>query len=132
MANPIRTVGRRDIDPVSEAQRQDRERREREDQAYFENTGIRRPPIIEINPLVDDDIQDVANDGDSYIDDAPSEIIMPPTSILNRPNIPSATIRNTVVDKITKTKKDNDSEELEKSLKKAREQINNTIEGLEI
>lgn len=69
MANPITPSGnRRYLNPVEEAQNQDRERRIREDNAYFERTGENRPPIPEYSPLVDNDRPNVAYDGDSYDD----------------------------------------------------------------
>jgi hypothetical protein len=74
MANPITPSGRRrssdyDRDDIaSAARRQDEERRIREDNAYFERTGINRPPAGTYDPLVDNDRPDVAYDGDSYDD----------------------------------------------------------------
>jgi len=80
MANPVRPIGRsgfhENFDPENEGRRQDRERREREDEEFFQRTGAHRTPIPEYSPLVDQDsVQyDVADDGDSYIEDNPSEV----------------------------------------------------------
>ena len=91
MANPITPSGRprRDsLDIFEAARNQDEERQVREDNQYFEQTGINRPPREIYDPLVDNNTQDVARDGDSYDDqpfrdpivenyaeDAPSQII---------------------------------------------------------
>jgi len=80
MANPVRAIGRSgfsgDFDPENEGRRQDRERRVREDEEYYQRTGRRRPPIIEYSPLVDQyPTPDVADDGDAYIENNPSEIV---------------------------------------------------------
>lgn len=78
MANPITPSGfRRRLVPealysfqnediAESARRQDAERRIREDNQYFERTGVNRPPVQEYSPLVDNDRPDIANDGDSY------------------------------------------------------------------
>ena len=133
MANPIRRANR-ESDPLNEGQRQDRERRERDDQAYYERTGQHRPPIHEYSPLVDDDRpDDVATDGDSYVEDSPSEIIdaTPHLSEMIR----DGTERNRIVNekhKESKTKKRKEREDLQKSIEESREQMGNTIEGLDI
>jgi hypothetical protein len=91
MANPITPNGNRrnSGDIFDAARRQDEERQIREDNQYFEQTGINRPPRETYDPLVDNNTQDVARDGDSYDDqpfrnpivenyyseDAPSQII---------------------------------------------------------
>jgi len=76
MANPISRrfvpANRIDDDPISEAQRQDRERRIREDNEYFERTGINPRPRRETDPLVPingREPEDIAEDGDEYIDE---------------------------------------------------------------
>ena len=111
MANPITPSGNRGIssfgegeDIASAARRQDEERRIREDNTYFERTGINRPPVREYSPLVDNDRPDVAYDGDSYdemvnrplngtyAEDTPTQIIDPdarPNRRNNAPRIPS-------------------------------------------
>jgi len=85
MANPIIPSGRRrrlewlpDGSDIAEAaRRQDEERRIREDDEHFERTGENRPPRQFNDPLVDNDRPNVAYDGDTYAEDAPTRIILP-------------------------------------------------------
>jgi len=79
MANTIRRhfvpVGRDSDDPVTEAQRQDRERRIREDNEIFERTGVNPRPrqeydlLVPINGREPDNIADDALDYLEGIDD---------------------------------------------------------------
>jgi hypothetical protein len=86
-------------DVVDRARQQDEERRIQEDNIHFQRTGENRPPIYEINPLVDNDMPNVANDGDTYDDnstppltgyaeDSPTQIVDPdnPRRRLNNQN----------------------------------------------
>lgn len=73
MANSIRRLFpvAGDNDPLSEAQRQDRERRIREDNEYFQRTGINPRPRGSDSPLVPlngQEPEDVADDADAYIE----------------------------------------------------------------
>ena len=136
MPNPIRPSGRPrsfstdDPDnPINEAIKQDRERRLRDDELYYQQTGIRRPPLVEHSVLIPEDsrIPDIANDGDSYIENAPSEIIDPIGNVVNTRN-------NIVRERNNVTKKEKQSKDLEfqQAIEKSREQIGNSIEGLDL
>lgn len=99
--NPIRPVGNASlsIDDVQErARRQDEERRIREDDEHFRQTGENRLTSEPQGPLIEDNRIDVANDGDSYdensshlaylirntergyVEDQPTQIIDPSTN----------------------------------------------------
>lgn len=157
MANPITPSGRRRISPIESfdggdigeaARRQDEERRIREDNAYFERTGINRPPIRENSPLVDNDRPDIANDGDSYderfrgrdfVENNPSRII-DPDAISNNvrrnnwgrgtPNI-ITTPRNEREAYVQREQIKQDKEFQEK-VEKTKKKFRNAISGLEI
>ena len=138
MANPIRPSRRASLiddlgGDTNEGQRQDLERQQRADEAYYQRTGIRRPPLVEHSVLVPTDsyVPDVANDGDSYIENAPSEIISP----ITLENIGPSAARNSVVrerNNVAKKDKQKKDIEFQKSIEKSREQIGNSIEGLDL
>ena len=84
MANTIRRhfvpVGRDSDDPVTEAQRQDRERRIREDNEIFERTGINPRPRQEYDPLVPingREPDNIADDALDYLEGIDDDFITP-------------------------------------------------------
>ena len=92
MPKPVSPIGNRRVssydshDIAENAKRQDEERRIREDNAFFEQTGINPKPYTPIDPLVPINgytPEEVANDGDDYMDsgayseDAPTQLIDP-------------------------------------------------------
>ena len=84
MANTIRRnfvpVNRESDDPVTEAQRQDRERRIREDNEIFERTGINPRPRQEYDPLVPingREPDNIADDALDYLEGIDDDFITP-------------------------------------------------------
>jgi len=84
MANTIRRhfvpVGRDSDDPVTEAQRQDRERRIREDNEIFERTGVNPRPRQEYDPLVPingREPDNIADDALDYLEGIDDDFITP-------------------------------------------------------
>ena len=84
MANTIRRhfvpVGRDSDDPVTEAQRQDRERRIREDNEIFERTGVNPRPRQEYDLLVPINGQEpdnIADDALDYLEGIDDDFITP-------------------------------------------------------
>lgn len=128
MANIVNRAGsERDLDPLSLARLQDEERRIRDADEYFARTGINRPPVPEVDPLVDIwGSDDVAFDADSYIENEPGDLYVP--SQLRNVNTGEreAFIRR---DRITKEK---EREDIIKQLKECEKEHRNPIADLEL
>ena len=154
MPNMITPVGSRiygDSTPLSEAQRQDRERRARDDAAYEQRTGIRRPPIMETSFLVgQNETPDVANDGDGYIENNPSVLNTAALSSafsVGEPEFnldtvvagsntqrltPRTAPRNRSVTKEVKlSNTDQNNKDIKSLIEKNKEEMGNLIEGLD-
>jgi len=149
MANPIIPSGHRrgafdlaSIDIADVARNQDTERRIREDNNYFEQTGINRPPISERSPLVDNDRPDVANDGDSYdernfsytgnyVENAPTRLIEPNErrSSGTRERISASREERNAYVQREQIKED---KEFKIKAEKTKKKYNNAIKGLDI
>jgi hypothetical protein len=145
MANPIMPSGRRRMGALEEAITQDRERRIREDEEYFQRTGINRPPRYEIDPLVDNDrYRDVAADGDTYddrytpplghrtlegeyVEDSPSQLIDPDS---RRRSIPRAP-RNER-EAYMQRERETEEKEFQRQVKENLKRFNNGITSLEL
>lgn len=131
MPNPIRPLGRPinqwsfdSSDIENEGRRQDRERRLREDEEYFRRTGMRRPPIMDFNPLVDSNPSpDIANDGDSYVEDNPSELLETHESFGISKKTSAA--HNTNL-------KQKEDEEFKRLVEENRKKMGNAIDGIEL
>ena len=144
MANPIMPAGIRRMDAVEEARAQDRERRIREDDEYFRRTGVNRPPVYEIDPLVDNDrYRDVAADGDTYddsytslrspstdeyVENSPSEIIDPDSRRRPRSPRPPRNEREAYVQR----ERELEEKEFQRQTKENLKRFNNGITCLEL
>ena len=144
MANPrlVSPVGfSRNVDVLTAAQQQDRERRIREDDEHFRRTGENREPIEEeeflvpingyVPPVIADEIE--VEGGvvhtpplHSYAEDHPSSII--DSSSVRRPR------QITSIERIAYLERQHEFEEkkMQVVLEKVKKKFNNAITGLEL
>ena len=129
MANFVTRAGGHNLDPLDNARTQDIERRIREDEEYFQRTGINRAPVQEYDPLVsiggrDDDI---ADDADTYIDNDPGDLYAQTQIIRNvNPQENEAYNRRNVV------AKEIENQKIMKQLKESEKEHRNPILDLEL
>jgi len=144
MANPrlVSPVGfSRNVDVLTAAQQQDRERRIREDDEHFRRTGENREPIEEeeflvpissyVPPVIADEIEvegGVVHTSplEGYVEDQPSSIIDP--SFVRPPR------QITSMERIAYLERQHELEEKKMKivLEKVKKKFNNAITGLEL